>query len=235
MRPRIFALAAAIMLMAGFAGAADVPPQTFVRYKLVEAELSLAAKDKFYVIFDLEKKVVNLKARGSVFKSWPVESVMQFGKDIPLEVVGLEDRSHGSEQLRVRIQPPEPEKDEAEEAKKKQQKPSELAKTPENPAAPQNITAPKQDALEMGDMPFNYELIFARDVTLKVTADDPGVEKSAFDKFKEDARETYRLYQLKKSTNKETLLVFKMKQADARALYWAMGDSMNVIFWAPPR
>lgn len=234
MRTRLYALLAAFILVPALCRAADAAPQTFQRYKLLETELSLAAKDKFYVVFDLEKKVVNLKARGSVFKTWPVESVMQFGKDIPLEVLGLEDRSIGSEQLRVRIQPPEPEKDEAEAARQKNQKPSEAAK-PQNPAPQQTIAAPKNDALEMSDMPHNYELVFAKDVTLKVTADDPAVQKSTLEKFREDAKETYRLYQLKKSTRKETLVVFKMKQSDARALYWAMGDSMNVLFLATPR
>lgn len=242
MRAFVLALFLAIASFVGVAFAADPVSETnpsFIRYKFAEAELSLASKEKFYVVFDFEKKAVLLKARGSVFKNWPMESVQQFGEDIPLEVLPLQKRSHNSDMLRVRIQPPDP--DEVQDGEddsgkpKKQPKIAELAKDPNNPKAPQNVTAPAFDALEIGDMPFNYALSFPKNLTVNVSADDPAVKVGYFERLKKDAAETYRMYKLKKGGDQSIVLNLKMSQADARALYWALGDSMNVLFWIPPR
>ena len=216
------------------AGAEAPTPSSLAKGRLLEAEYSLASKSKFYVVFDLDRKEVQLKARGSIFRTWRLLSFQQVGPEIPVEVLPLIKRTYAADALRVRIKPPEGGKDE----EYVRQKPAELAKDPTNPKAPQNITAPKFDALEISDMPANYDLTFAKNLVVKVTAPDPKKETGVSDKLKklyEDAKATWALYNRKKDPGQGITLNVSMNELDAKALYWALGDTMNVIFWALPK
>lgn len=213
--------------------------QALGRNRYLEAELSLATKPGFYVVVDLSRKEILLKARGAIFRTWPIVGYQQIGDEVPVEVLSLLRRSYASEALRVRIKPPEGEgKDEELIPSQTKMKIAELAKKkPDDPAAPQNVTAPKWDAMELKDMPTEYFLTFAKDVQINVTAEEEeevrGLGKK-WDKLVKKAKDAYALYQKRKTPGVGVTIDLNLKPIDAKAFYWALGDSMNLIFRAEP-
>ena len=235
-------------LMAGFGNAALAAGDeaqfrnALAKNRYLEAELSLAQKNKFYVVFDFDRKEVLLKARGAEFRSWPLASFQQFGKDVPVEVIALEKRTYETGSLRVVIKPPEPEKNEEEKEKEekvaKAKKPASQAEQKKaEPEQKKTQTAPALDAMEVAQMPAEYSLYFQKGIVVMVSPVEKGVGeglRQKYDRLVRKVKETYKLYKLKSDTTQGTVFYLKMAEGDAKALYWALGDSVNVIFWANP-
>lgn len=239
---RAFLNTLSALLVLGFAVpafAADtaVPNEVLLKNRFLESEYSLAQKNKFYIVFDFELKKVYLKARGSIFREWPITSFRQFGDEIQVEALALEKRSYDSTALRVVIKPPDPEEDEKakeKEAKNKAEKEKNKKAEVEEKKAQ---TAPKFDALELVDMPAEYALEFQKNITMMVSPSDskpPSGFSERYAAIKKSALETYEFYKLKKTGQGKTIIQLKMESGDAKALYWALGDSMTVLFWAKP-
>lgn len=240
--PRIKALALALLLLAGGASAEPDPfTASLTKNRFLEAEYSQASKNRFYVVIDLDRMEIQLKARGSVFRTWPILNYQQIGGELPIEVMALQKRTYASEALRVRIKPADGDKEEVlEPSPVKKMKLAELAKNaPNDPNAPQNVTAPKWDAMELKDMPTDYFLTFPNDLHVNVDSEEPPKDDSLsakWGKFVERFKHTYEIYKKRKEpTGKGTTVNLKLKPDDAKAFYWALGDSMNVIFWAAPK
>lgn len=238
-------IAALVLCAASFCPAADESGigGALLRNRFLESELSLAQKNKFYIVFDFEEGKVLLKARGSVFREWPIASCRQFGDELSVEALALEKRSYDSASLRVVIKPPEAEKDEEEKAREEKSKAekakAEKAKNKKAEAEEKKAqTAPKFDALELVDMPSEYTLEFQKNITVMVSPSDPKPPSGLAERLaeiKKSTLETYELYKLKKSAQGKTILLLKMDSNHAKALYWALGDNITVLFWASPK
>lgn len=200
---------------------------TLAKSRFVEDEYSLAQKSRFYAVIDLTQPAIVLKARGVVFKTWKILSVEALGSGIPRKVLTVAKRSAMAPPERIILKP---ESDEEAAAK--------LAATPAPPPGTPPAGPPPLDALEVTDMPTQYDIQFSDNVVVDVS--QPITDR--WEKFKVTAKEVWEkaLLPLRRLTGKVPVkkgieLRILMSGPDAQATYWALPEGTEVLFWAEPK
>lgn len=241
-----FIAALALVCLLAFqspAGAASAFESQLLRTKFLESELALAQKTRFYLVFDLEKSEVHLKARGQTFRTWPILKFQQLGAPLPVEVLALQKTNLSADTFRVKIKPPDPNKSEEEnEAERQREIKERMAKKAAADAKKEaddkkrTQTVPNFDALELPDMPSDFIMYFPKNVQVHIT-EAPAPKKDFKGKVSAWAKRTKEAYELYKKKSSippdQTLVNISLEEMDAKNLYWSIGESISVIFWAP--
>jgi hypothetical protein len=72
---------------------------------LLKEELALARTSSSYFIFDLQTRVVQLKASGLLLREWKIDSLRLWGDSVPLQAITLEKKSALFAPKRKKIRP----------------------------------------------------------------------------------------------------------------------------------
>ena len=72
---------------------------------LLKEELALARTTSSYFIFDLQTRVVQLKASGLLLREWKIDSLRLWGDSVPLQAITLEKKSALFAPKRKKIKP----------------------------------------------------------------------------------------------------------------------------------
>lgn len=72
---------------------------------LLKEELALARTSSSYFIFDLQTRVVQLKASGLLLREWKIDSLRLWGDSVPLQAITLEKKSALFAPKRKKIKP----------------------------------------------------------------------------------------------------------------------------------
>ncbi len=184
--------------------------EALIRTRHLEAELALAQKPALYAVVDLERREVQLKARGVVFRAWPVLSHRLWGGGLPTLALALEDK----------------------DALFAPQRPEVALPAPGGDAAP----APKAEALEVADMPSRYTLLFPGGVAVVVAPRPEGLAaglRAFADALVRLAAVPLRTLWSRATGEAFAVLELALDEAEARALYWALTPGMPTLFWFP--
>ncbi len=197
----------------GEGGASADLAVALARQAFAEAELSLAEKQRFYVVFDLDRGAVSLKARGRVFREWKASGIEgAWGAAPPRGPLHLERRSTLFPPERVRLSPPPSDGGDGEEA-----------------GAP----APPEEILEVGDMPVRYRLRFADGTVVRVAPSPAGALDRATGWLRrrvEDAALPLRATWGRLRGGSGVFVYLDLEPDDAKALYWAFSEGMEALF-----
>lgn len=218
---RAILVLAALCWPAGLCRGADVDPALgagLARQEFLEAEFSLAQKPQFYVVFDFQARAVLLKARGTVFRQWSAaEPSGLWGEKPPVGPLVLTERHPGLAVQRVIVKPPE-------------------GGAKDGAAASDSAAPAPPDALEVGDMPARYRLLFGDAMLVSISprpvsfAGRAGAFARAV--LRQGLLPPRALWnRLRGRTAVEVDLV--LDDADARALYWAFSEGMSALFRYP--
>ncbi len=215
-RIALFAVLAACLATrsGGEGGASADLAAALARQAFAEAELSLAERPRFYVVFDLDRGAVLLKAKGNVFREWEAREIAgSWGGRPPTGALRLERRSTLFPPKRVRLSPPPP--DDGGEGKEA--------------VAP----APPEEILEVADMPVRYRLRFADGTVVRVAPAPTG----AFDRVAswlrrrvDDAALPLRCAWDRSRGGSGVFVYLDLEADDAKALYWAFSEGMEALF-----
>lgn len=134
-------------------------PPTLLENRFLAAELELAGKPQFYLVFDLADRRVLLKARGRTFRSWDIRSLAYWGTGVPLEPLSLTGKSTLFAPQRITLTPPPP--------------PDQTAAAAPEEEVPIPDTF-EIEALELGDMPAAYSLSLEGGVSIAVSPRSSG-------------------------------------------------------------
>jgi len=211
--------------------------------RFLEEELTLAKNPKYYFVIDLKSKKIELQARGMQLKSWTASQVRYSGKPLPLKVLGLSQKSALNPPKRQMIKPGEGETaavvDQAPVSTDKNNKGNEknAQKGTTEPAqeSGSNSETFQLEALEITDMPGNYELIF--DNGLKITVRSPAEKGQKIRRLKENLSwyiflPVKNFFKKDKAHNQRMMLYFDQPR-DAQGIYWAFIDGIQGIIWLP--
>jgi hypothetical protein len=225
MRKSIAIAALAVMgLAAGWAGAAD---RTGLAKKenALSSEYSLAKESKFYFVFDVLGRKLELRVRGMVLRTWPLQAVRFWGRPDFSGSVELVRKTTLKAPERIVIKPGEEETPPAPAAPAA--KPEASAKTP---AAAADFDL---EALELRDMPKRFSLDF--DNGLHVTIKAKNADARGFAGNLADAWRWYVDLPLKNlfgsregKAISELELTFDVDK-DAQSIYWHFFDGIKGI------
>ncbi len=217
------ALPAGAAPAASAAGAEAPSAEALARHRLLEAEYSLARNKGFYLVLELERGEIQLKARGVAFRTWPVRSHRLWGGGIPLSPIALEERSSLFAPERETLQVPDPAKEGGD------------APPPPKPA-PAAGGPPDLQALEVSDMPTRYTFRLAGGVRVAVAPQAQGflprlgsLAGGALRGIVQPLRALWSRYRGRPFATLDLVL----DEADARSLYWAAPEGTPVLFWFP--
>jgi hypothetical protein len=215
-------LAAAVLV--GFVGAAGPDKGALAKKQsALSAEYGLAKEAKFYFVFDVLGRKIELRARGMVLKTWPIREMRFWGRPEFTGTVELVKKTALKAPERIVIKPGE-----TEEAVK----PAPAAA----PAAPGSVAAPADydlEAIELRDMPrrFGLDLDNGLHITVKArTGQAPG--------FGFRMKEAWRWYiglPLQDLIGKRgehelaELEVILVSELDAQSIYWHFFDGIKGI------
>lgn len=210
-------LATVALFVATRAGLAESPradlAAALARQAFAESELSLAEKPRFYVVFDLDRGVVSLKARGRVFREWKASGIEgAWGAAPPRGPLHLERRSTLFPPERVRLSAPPSDGGDGAEA-----------------GAP----APPEEILELGDMPVRYRLRFADGTVIRVAPAPTGaLDRATFwlRRRVEDAVLPLRSTWGRLRGGSGVFVYLDLEPDDAKALYWTFSEGMEALF-----
>jgi len=192
----------------GAAGEGSGLAVPLARNQFLEAELGLARQKGFYLVFDLERREVLLKARGVAFRSWAVSGYRLWGGGVGAQPLALEDRQALLAPRRESVEP----------------------------TAPGGAGgAPKPTpALEVTDMPDRYALRLSGGVTVAVVPVVTGV----LPRFGAAFPWLWRRITLPLvgfwhhlRGHPFATLEIALAPADARALYWAFREGMRGLIF----
>lgn len=208
--------------------------------RFLDEELSLAKKPKYYFVINLKDKKIELRARGMILKSWTASQVRYSGRPVPLKVITLSQKSALNPPERIEIKPGE-----GDPAVRREpvvspgDKKGKKDKKKEKPAASQEPDTDGQtfelQALEITDMPANYELIFDNGLEISVRSKNGNGRK--IERLKENIS-WYILQPVKdllsknKNLNPKMILYFEQIR-EAQGIYWAFIDNVQGIIWLP--
>lgn len=191
--------------------------------RLLESELSLAKKTNIYFIFNLKSKEILLKARGVVLKEMKIGDVESWGTFVDAGPRSLVRKSAlFKEPKRVNIDP----------NKNKEEETSETTTT-ETPA-PANPAAFDIEALELKDMPGNYDLEFSESIFISVRQKGTGFLGKLYSVGSYAGWYVSRPLLTIWNTIKDrpyTSIYLIMDEEDARSVYWSLVEnSDNIIY-----
>jgi hypothetical protein len=215
----------AVLMMAGFvcsspAAQAD-KAKLAKRQDSLNSEYSLAKESNFYFVFDVRGRKFELRVRGMVLRSWPLQSMRFWGQPDFSGNVELVRKSSIKAPERIFIKPGDAEKVQPTPASKP------------TPAAAANPAEFDLEALELKDMPKTFSLDF--DNGLRVTVK---TKSSGSGGFLGRMRAAWRWYIDLPMRNvfgarperglSELELTFD-NEKDAQSLYWHFFDGIKGI------
>jgi len=211
----------AVLLAAGYQGlAASAEMDKAALAKKQEglnAEYGLAKESQFYFVFDVLGRKLELRVRGMILRSWPLESMRFWGQPDFAGTVELVKKTSLKAPERIVIKPGESEE------------PAPAAKS----ASTASATPAEFDleALELKDMPKRFSLDF--DNGLHVTIKAKGGAASSFGAKMRDAWTWYVDLPLRNlfgsregQAISELELVFD-EEKDAQSIYWHFFDGIK--------
>ena len=162
----ITVLAAAVLV--GFGGAAGADKAALAKKQsTLSAEYGLAKEAKFYFVFDVLGRTIELRARGMVLKTWPIREMRFWGRPEFAGTVELVKKTTLKAPERIVLKPGDTE-------------PSIKVPTPKPGVSVLTATAADYDleAIELKDMPkrFGLDLDNGLHITVKAkTGEAPGM------------------------------------------------------------
>ncbi len=186
-----------------FPALAEETRQEALRNKLLQEELKLAQAPASYVIFDLEKRVVSLKARGMSLREWKIESLRRWGNPAALEIISLHKKSALFAPKRKKIKP----------------------------GANQSGDKFELDVLELKDMPSSFVLSMSGGLSIYVNS-RPGNFLARMASLSRGVKWFSWLplknlwFQIRKKPF-SCLDIRVGDAAEAKALYWALGEGFR--------
>lgn len=208
-------------VLAGVAAGAAADKAALARKQdLLTAEYGLAKEAKFYFVFNVLGRTLELRARGMVLKSWPVRGLRFWGRPDFAGTVELIKKSTLKAPERIVIKPGDAE-------------PSIKVPAPKPGVSVLDATAADYDleALELKDMPVRFGLTFDNGLHISIRArsgDAPGLGVRL--------REAWRWYIAwplrdlaggRGGRGPAELEVTLEKDEDAQAVYWHFFDGIN--------
>ena len=184
----------------------------FEENQFLEAELNLAKKPNIYFVFDLEKKMVEIKVRGTTLREFPIEGVRLWGSPPVVSYSKLIKKTALLKPKRKEIKPKK-EKDSDEEQDTFQ-----------------------IEALELKDMPSSYKLLFDNGMRLLVSPKPEG-----FFGWIAHALRTTLWYVVRPLESAINMLLkrpfyalrIEVSKDDARRIYWAFPEGNEAILYNP--
>ncbi len=207
-------------------------------------EVKLAQQPRIYLVFDISKGVVQLKARGAVFRELAVANAQSLGADFAAGPWVLSARKASSAPKRFQVEPPplaqspeaEAEPDSAQAQTAGQQV---LADEPEEKPAKSLAEELSEKALEVTDMPSRYDLVFDKDLHVVILPKATGFGgrlSSSLSNLVFFLKLPYRFLSARRAGRQLTIIRLSMDPADARALYWSFPEGTKALFrLTPPR
>lgn len=183
------------------------------RAAFLAAELELAKEKAFYVVFDFEKNEIQLRARGTVFRSWPIRSFRFGGTGLSPTALTLTERIAPNAPTRTIITPPEPPK--------------------ENPDGTVEEAPYKEpDPFEVVEMPTRYQLKFGDDITISVFSHPPDAD-SWFRRALHAVSWDVSMVLRRLKGDKSLLIELTVSPEDAQFFYWGLVENMRALVWDP--
>ncbi|MDD8020417.1 MAG: hypothetical protein PHU81_04410 [Acidobacteriota bacterium] len=218
----------------------EVGSELLIENKFLEKELSLAKNQKYYFVINLKDKKIELRVRGMLLKSWIASQIRCSGQPWALSVISLNQKSALNPPERKMIRPGE-----GDTAGLVEQDPNIDDKANGNKSKKENTSPDSQlggssesfqlEALEITDMPGNYELIFDNGLQVSVRA---GAGKGPkLSRLKENLSWYIFLpvknFLMKNKTIKPRMILYFDLIRDAQGIYWAFIDGIQGIIWLP--
>lgn len=210
-----------LVLGGGLAGAAGADKAALAKKQdMLTAEYGLAKEAKFYFVFDVLGRKIELRVRGMVLQTWPVAEMRFWGRPEFAGAVELTKKTTLKAPERIVIKPGDAE-------------PSIKVPTPKPGVSALTATAADYDleALELRDMPkrFSLDLDNGLHITVKtMTGDAPGLGARL--------REGWRWYvslpladlfgEKRDKPLSELELTFK-DEKDAQSIYWHLFEGIK--------
>jgi hypothetical protein len=224
-RTLAIAVLGAVALAAAGWGAAVDRTALAKKQAALATEYSLAKEAHFYFVLDVLGRKLELRVRGMVLRSWPLQGMMFWGSPGFAGTVELVKKTTLKAPERIVIKPGDTE--EVEPAPAAPAKPEAKGMTTPNPAEYD------LEALELRDMPKMFSLDFDNGLHISIRAKDAGAQS-----LSRRLRETLRWYVQLPLRNlfgsregkkiSEIELVFEQGQ-DAQAIYWHFFDGIKGI------
>ncbi len=224
-------IAACVALLAagliGLASAAGTDKAALAKKQdALNAEYSLAKDAKFYFVFDVSGRKLELRVKGMVLRTWPIQSMRFWGKPDLAGTVELVKKTTIKAPQRIVIKPGESELI----------PPSPAAKPAATEAAPAVATTSADydlEALELRDMPksFGLDLDNGLHVTVKTKSGNTGGTGGA---IREAWRWYFRLplknaFGPRQGRGVSELELFFKEEKDAQSIYWHLFDGIKGI------
>ncbi len=216
-------VAAGLTGLAGLGGAAAVDRAALAKKQdTLTAEYSLAKDAKFYFVLDVEGRKIELRVRGMVLRTWPIESMRFWGRPDFSGTVDLVKKTALKAPERIVIKPGDTEA-------------SIKVPTPKPGTSVLTATAADYDleALELRDMPTRFSLDLSNGLHISVkarTGGSPGLGARL--------RDAWRWYvglplgnlfgERKDKAVSELELVFA-EGKDPQSIYWHLFDGIKGI------
>jgi len=211
------------LLIGGLAFAASADKTALAKKQgVLTAEYGLAKDAKFYFVFDVLGRKIELRARGMVLKSWPIRDIRFWGQPEFSGTVELIKKTTLKAPERIVIKPGDAE-------------PSIKTPTPKPGTSVLTATAADYDleAIELRDMPGRFSLDLDNGLHISVKA-RTGERPGLVTRLKEAWR-WYIALPLKDLVGKrgphelaELELTFE-KEEDAQSIYWHLFDGIKGI------
>jgi hypothetical protein len=173
--------------------------------RLIEKELSLAEKSNLYFVFDLQGKIIRIKAQGVILKEFPIHDVRVWGSSLPADSLVLIKKSTFVKPRRKSIKPAEHEETDNFEI----------------------------NALELGDMPSRYTLVLDKGVSLSVKPYKGLLSKSGnvASSLKNALVRPFRAFWYAVRGKPYTAVDIFLEVRDAKALYWSFQEGTESILF----
>ncbi len=219
----------AALMAAGFlcAGAAVVPDKAALARKQnsLNSEYTLAKESNFYFVLDAPGRKLELRVRGMVLRSWPLQAMRFWGRPEFAGTVELVRKSTLKAPERIVIKPGDEEK--AQPAQVPAAKPEAAS------AAPLSSVEFDLEALELKDMPKRFSLDFDNGlhVTVKTkNAGSRGLVGSMWDAWRWYVDLPLRnLFGSREGKGLSELELTFDNDKDAQSIYWHFFDGIKGI------
>lgn len=226
MRKSIAIAALAVMgLAAGWAGTAD-RTDLAKKESALASEYSLAKESKFYFVFDVLGRKLELRVRGMVLRTWPLQAMRFWGRPDLAGSVALVRKTTLKSPERIVIKPGEEEAAAPAPA-------TPAAKPAASAAAPATAADFDLEALELRDMPKRFSFDF--DNGLHVTVKAKNSDERGFAGTLTDAWRWYvdlplrNLFGSREGKAISELELTFDEEKDAQSIYWHFFDGIKGI------
>jgi hypothetical protein len=192
----------------------------------LNAEYSLAKDAKFYFVFDVNGRKIELRVRGMVLRTWPIQTMRFWGKPDLSGTVELLKKTTLKAPQRIVIKPGESELIPPPPATKP-------AATGAAPAVATTSADYDLEALELRDMPrsFGLDLDNGLHVTVKaMSGDAPGIGGAIREAWRWYIRLPLRnVFGPRRERGVSELEIFFNDEKDAQSIYWHLFDGIKGI------